>query len=140
MRWTRTPDANLTEAVERAHARASGVWTGCDWPTSFGDSGLDLNGITSHQALLMARATAGIEATDWLEAVHWLKLVEADAEAAEEAGRWAVDLARRGNFLAALREAEAACDLESRYHVICVWADLRDILAFTCSKSPAVPV
>jgi hypothetical protein len=121
-------EINIVEAVEKAYAQARGTWTGCDWPTSFGDSGLDLNGITSGQALLMARATAGVEAVDWLEAVHWLRLVEADAEAAEEAARSAVDLAARGNFAVALREAHTACDLEARYHPMSVWAELRHTL------------
>src|ERR1043166_4436913 len=55
------PDSFL-ESVERAFARAAGEWTGCDWPTSFGNKGLDLNGMTSYQAILLARATAGVEA------------------------------------------------------------------------------
>lgn len=118
----------LLEAVEWAYDRAHGTWTGCDWPTSFGDTGLDLNGMTSHQALLMSRATAGVEAADWREAVHWLRLVEADAEAAEEAARWAVECAARGDLAAARRDAQTACDLEARYHPRPVWCELSDAL------------
>jgi hypothetical protein len=118
----------ILDAAERAFDRARGTWTGCDWPTSFGDTGLDLNGITSHQALLMSRATAGPEAADWREAVQWLRLVESDAEAAEEAGRGAVESAARGDLPAARRDARAACDLEARYHPRPVWTDLRDAL------------
>jgi hypothetical protein len=129
MRRSGSIEINVVEAVEDAYAQAHGAWTGCDWPTSFGDSGLDLNGISSHQALLMARATAGIEAADWLEAVRWLRLVESDAEAAEDAARSAVELTVKGNLALALREAHSACDLESRYHPISVWGDLRDTLA-----------
>lgn len=116
------------EAVERAFYRASGTWTGCDWPTTFGDTGLDLDGLTSHQALLMARATAGSEAADWREAVHWLRTIEADAEAAEEAARWAVEAAARGELATACRDAQAACELEARYHSRPVWRDLRERL------------
>ena len=76
----------------------------------------------------MARATAGLEAADWREAVHWLRLVEADAEAAEEAGRRAVEVAARGDLAAARREAQSAWDLEARYHPQPVWADLREAL------------
>jgi hypothetical protein len=123
-----TPD-HLAEAVERAFDQACGVWTGCDWPTSFGVTGLDLCGMTSHQALLMARATAGAEAADWREAVHWLRLIEADAESAEEAARRAAGAAARGDLTAAAREAQSAWDLEARYHPQPVWADLRDAVA-----------
>ena len=116
------------EAVDWAFDRGRGAWTGCDWPTSFGDTGLDLNGMTSHQALLMARATAGLEAADWREAVQWLRLVETDAEAAEEAARSAVDAVARGELAAARRDAQSACDLEARYHPRLVWADLKEAL------------
>jgi hypothetical protein len=125
---TATLSPNTLEAVRRAYLRAHGTWTGCDWPTSFGDTGLDLNGMTSHQALLMARATAGVEAADWREAVHWLRLVETDAEAAEVAGRQAADEAVRGNLQAATRAAWAACELEARYHPRPVWGPLQDAL------------
>jgi hypothetical protein len=122
----RTLLPTTVETIEGAYDRARGSWSGCDWPTSFGDTALDLNGITSHQALLMARATAGLEAADWREAVQWLRLVEANAEAAEEAARWAVEAAARGDLAAARREAGAAFDLEARYHPRPVWMDLRD--------------
>ena len=128
---TRTLPPTTLEALDRAFDRARGTWTGCDWPTSFGDTGLDLNGMTSHQALLMARATAGLEAADWREAVQWLRLVESDAEAAEEAARWAVESAARGDLAAARRDARTACDLEARYHPQPVWTDLREALEAT---------
>ena len=123
-----TMQRGLLDPAERAYEAGRGAWTGCDWPTSFGQTGLDLNGITAHQALLMSRATAGEEASDWREAVNWLRLVEADAEAAEEAARWAVAHAARGDLAAAAREARSACDLEARYHPVPVWADLREVL------------
>ena len=126
-----TMQRGLLDAAERAYAAARGAWTGCDWPTSFGQTGLDLNGMTSHQALLMSRATAGEEASDWREAVHWLRLVESDAEGAEESARWAVEHAARGDLAAAVREARTACDLEARYHPQPVWTDLREALETT---------
>jgi hypothetical protein len=100
------------------------AWVGCDWPTAFGATGLDLNGIRSAQALLMARATAGAEAADWREAVRWLALVEADAAEAAAAGRRAADLAARGDLAAALREARRAEALEARYHPAPGWRAL----------------
>jgi hypothetical protein len=36
--------------VTRVYQRAAGTWTRCDWPTSFGGSGLDLNGWTPARA------------------------------------------------------------------------------------------
>ena len=60
----------------------------------------------------MARATAGVEATDWREAVHWLQMIEADAETAEESARWAVQHVSRDDLDTAVREARAAVDLE----------------------------
>jgi hypothetical protein len=131
-----TTPRGLLEAAEWAYDRALGAWTGCDWPTSFGDTGLDLNGMTSHQALLMARATAGLEAADWREAVQWLRLVESDAEAAEEAARGAVERAAGGDLAAARRGAQTACDLEARYHPRPVWGDLKEALD-ALTQSPA---
>lgn len=116
------------ESIDRAYQVGRGGWAGCDWPTAFGETSLDLNGITSHQALLMARATAGAEATDWREAVGWLRLVEVDAEVAESAARGALEHARRGDLSAAVREARAAYDLEAQYHAVPVWSRLRDVL------------
>ena len=123
-----TMQQGLLAVAERAYKSARGAWTGCDWPTSFGQTGLDLNGMTSHQALLMSRATAGEEAADWREAVHWLRLVETDAEGAEEAARQAVEHVERGDLAAARRAVQSACDLEARYHPVSVWADLREAL------------
>jgi hypothetical protein len=143
MTRTTAIERRVMEAVEQAYTQGQGAWTGCDWPTSFGHTGLDLNGISSHQALLMARATAGIESTDWLEAMHWLRLVEADADGADEAARLAVDHAARGNLELAMSEAQAACDLECRYHPLSVWMRLRDTLAAAAPRSffePVTPV
>ncbi len=84
--------------------------------------------MTSFQALLMARATAGAEATDWREAVHWLRLIESDAETAEESARWAVQHASRGDLDSAVRDAQTAVELEARYHPSPVWSELRRAL------------
>jgi hypothetical protein len=73
----------------------------------------------------MARATSGPEAADWRAAVRWLRLVEADAAAAEESARRAVESAARGDLGEALRHARAACDVEARYHAAPVWRALR---------------
>lgn len=131
-----TIQRSLVDTVEQVFARSRAIWVGCDWPTSFGKSGIDLNGMTSAQALLMSRATSGEEAADWRAAVHWLRMIEADAEAAEEGARWAVQHVLCGDLEAAGREAQAAVDLESRYHPRPVWAQLRDVLESRRSVSP----
>src|SRR5262245_56569487 len=61
-------------AVGRAYEEATGVWTGCDWPTHFGQTGLDLNGRTVAEAEARRRTTGGDEAGDWRLAARWLWL------------------------------------------------------------------
>lgn len=105
-----------------------GKWTGCDWPTRFGKTALNLEGLTLPQALLMAKATAGIEAADWKAAAAWLSQVEQDARQAEvEAGR-ALDLANFGRWSASLEHAQNACAIESKYHSDLIWQPLCDAL------------
>jgi hypothetical protein len=106
-----------------------GKWTGCDWPTRFGTTGLDLNGLTAAQALLMARATAGAESADWRAAARWLDEVEADARKAEEAASRAARLAADGRLVEAAEQAKLACALEGRYREERVWRQLYDALA-----------
>jgi hypothetical protein len=122
------PGSSLPAAVEHVFHRARGRWIGCDWPTAFGETGLELNGLTSGQASLMARATSGLEASDWRAAVMWLRLIEVDADGAERAARRAVEHAARGDLGAALRHAKAAEELEARYHATPVWRGLVAII------------
>ncbi len=61
---------------------ASQKWIGCNWPTCFGPRLLNLNGLFSRQAILLAEATAGNESSDWLDAAQWLETVEKDARSA----------------------------------------------------------
>jgi hypothetical protein len=122
------PRSILPDVVEQTFLQTQGKWTGCDWPTAFGETGLDLKGLTSKQAILMARATSGTEAADWREAVLWLRLVEADADAAEAAARRAVGYVARGDLSAALGHAKTAEELEARYHATPVWRGLVAVL------------
>src|SRR5262245_26548095 len=64
------------ESINRVFRQQAGKWTGCAWRTCFGKSELDLNGMNSAQARIMARATSGPEAADWRAAVQWLAQVE----------------------------------------------------------------
>src|SRR5262245_395613 len=69
-------DADDTvQQITCAFAQAAGAWTGCDWPTKFGSAHLNLDKLSSAQAMLMARATAGKEEDAWWEASYWLAQV-----------------------------------------------------------------
>jgi hypothetical protein len=111
-----------------AYQQASGTWRGCDWPTRFSRSTLDLNGLKAAQAMLMARATSGGEGADWRAAAHWLTEVEQDAMKAEEEARTAATLADEGELDEALTHARRACTLESKYHGHLVWQPLCDCI------------
>ena len=119
---------SLMDKVAPALAAASGKWTGCDWPTQFGPSRLDLRGVRSSQAILMATATAGSEASDWRNAVTWLKCVEQDARQAESEAQTAVHLARSGKLRDALQCADRACAIEAHYRTPHTWRPLRDAI------------
>jgi hypothetical protein len=126
-------DSRVTE-IATALAAASGKWTGCDWPTQFGQNRLNLKGLQPSQALLMERATAGSEAADWHDAVIWLRRVEQEAHEAESEAQTAARLARSGRFPEALEGARRACGIESRYHKSLVWQPLFDAIEAALSE------
>jgi hypothetical protein len=107
-----------------AFLRGSGRWTGCCWETRFGSANLNLKGLKSSQAALMAGATSGDERTNWLAATRWLDQVEKDARDAEKQAQLAVDLARLGQTDRALAHAERACQLEAQYTTDETWRPL----------------
>jgi hypothetical protein len=117
------------DEILRAFLQGCGQWTGCNWPTHFGTTGLDLCQIMSGQARLMARATSGSEAADWRAAAHWLAEVEATALRAEDEAHRAAQLAADGHFADAELHAQTALDLEGRYRSPVVWLSLRDAIA-----------
>jgi hypothetical protein len=123
MTSTVAPETTMDRIV-RCLERGLGRWTGCDWPTVFGRTGLNLDGLTSAQAMLLARATAGKEAEDWRAAVAWLTGVEVDAGDAEARARQAVMLCGQGKLHEALDQAREAHRLESRYHRVTHWQSL----------------
>jgi hypothetical protein len=116
------------EEIAQAFLSGSGRWTGCDWPTRFGGTGLNLCALTAKQARLMASATAGAEAAEWRAAACWLAEVEADARLAEAAATRAAQLAVAGRLAEAVVEARAACDLEGRYRPAVVWQALHEAI------------
>lgn len=101
------------EAVCRTYQQGTGTWTGCDWPTEFGESGLDLNGWTAAQAEAMFMETMdSIRREDWRVAVRWLAAIEQRAQEAEKKAAAAVEAAGAGRWDEALHNAELAGSLE----------------------------
>jgi hypothetical protein len=104
------PDmAAITHAFEQAVA----TWTGCDWPTVFGRSELNLQDWTAAEAETKAVETAGLEmGNDWQAAAEWLTEVEQRAEKAEAEAALAVTAANAGAWLEAVKHARRAWSLE----------------------------
>jgi|SRR5581483_8343038 len=99
--------------IRRIYEEASGTWRGCDWRTTFGRSGLDLNGCSAAQAQTHAKASAdAIVAADWQAAAQWLAHVETHAAAAEQHAAQAVRAAAAGRWLEALEQARQAWSSE----------------------------
>jgi hypothetical protein len=124
------------DEIQTAYLRGRARWAGCDWPTRFGAYSLNLCALTSAQALLMSRATAGAESAEWRAAAHWLAEVETAARAAEEEASRAARLVAEGQFAEAAERARSALALESRYRQPVVWRALHD--AITQGLSVAV--
>jgi hypothetical protein len=123
------------EDIRRAYAEATGAWTGCDWPTVFGKSGLNLKGWTAAQARAMAQETLDpVAAADWKRAGEWLGQVERFAREAETQAQHALKQAEQGHWQEALRFAEKAWALEFstgrplRLGVFFTWQPLRELI------------
>jgi hypothetical protein len=117
-----------TSDVIAAFLQGFGKWTGCSWPTQFGNGKLNLEGLKSSQAALMAGSTSGKERADWLEATRWLEQVERDAREAEKEAESARDLAILGQLEQARAHVERACQLESKYTTGPTWQELRSAI------------
>ncbi|TVS12681.1 MAG: hypothetical protein EA424_22320 [Planctomycetaceae bacterium] len=115
--------------ITSAYQQGSGQWFKCDWSTHFGRSGLDLNGLESSQATLLARATAGRESADWRAAAQWLREIEDAAQQAELEAHMAVHLATSGRLSDALRHAQRAVELSAAYPRGRTWEPLRTAIA-----------
>jgi len=103
--------AGLAE-VRQAYREGMGTWKGCDWPTRFGKTGLDLQGWRAIEAGSMAETSVGPVAEDWLAAARWLALIEEHAKQAEASAAAAVAVAEDGNWSAAVQFAERAWAFE----------------------------
>jgi hypothetical protein len=101
------------EAVAQAYREAAGTWSGCDWTTSFGRAGLDLNGWSAAGAEAWAVDTILTqESEDWSAAACWLRGVERAAAEAEAQAALAVAAANAGEWRAAVEHARKAWAFE----------------------------
>jgi hypothetical protein len=101
------------DEVYRAYDAGAATWAGCDWPTAFGRSRLNLEGVSAAAAGELAVEADGTEvANDWGAAAEWLKHVEALARQAEDQADAAVAAATAGAWRDALEHAERAWGLE----------------------------
>lgn len=117
------------------YEQARGKWTGCHWPTQFGNRGLNLQDLKSSQAALVARSTAGRESADWKAAMHWLEQVERDAREAETQAEIAANLASHGRIEQAFEHVQRACALETNYNGTRVWEPLQKVIAAALHQS-----
>jgi hypothetical protein len=131
--------ALLLDRIRRVLAQATRRWTGCDWATRFGRTGLNLQGMAAVQALLLARATTGQEAADWYAAVQWLTKVQEDARTAEQEAYRAWSWVRNGAPRRALRHAWRALALEAQYHSRPIWTSFHEAVAAASALWPASP-
>lgn len=113
-RGTRNRRAEVgVEEIRRAYQEAVGAWTGCDWATCIGKTGLNLQGWTALRARAMfLEAEDPVQVQDWLWASHWLTRVERHAQQAEAHAAEAVQAAAAGRWRDALTAAESAWALE----------------------------
>ena len=115
--------------LTRCYREITGKWVGCDWPTRFGPLGLNLKGLHSNQATLIARATCGREAAEWRAPPPGSDSSSRTRSNAEQSARVALAHAHRQQFREALQEVQDACELEAKYHPKLLWQPLCDALA-----------
>jgi hypothetical protein len=119
------------EELRRAYQEATGTWTGCDWPTAYGSTRLNLQGWTAAQARSMAQI---LQTEDWRRAADWLTRIELHAAVAEKKAAEALAAAEQGRWRDALLSAEWAWSLEFstgrplRHGGPLAWQRLREML------------
>jgi hypothetical protein len=107
-----TGHADVDDIVE-SFAAAAGTWRGCDWPTRFGKTGLDLNGLTAEEAKDAAWESGSTEEIeDWNAAAAWLEWLENLAEQAELHAVHAIEAAKENEWRTAVSHARRARTLE----------------------------
>lgn len=121
--------------IHRAYESGRGQWRGCQWSIIYGPQQLNLKGMNSRQARILANATAGLESKVWQEAASWLESVERDAQTAEAEAHRAVKLAAAGQLADAEKHAQRACQLEHSYRHTSVWTKLNQAIEQTIRES-----
>lgn len=97
------------QEIRRLYEEATGTWAGCDWPTRFGESALNLNGVTAAEARHKAATYQGkAGAADWEAAADWLARVEQHAARAEEHAAQAMRAVAAGDWHEAFVQARLA--------------------------------
>jgi len=124
------PTIDMDE-IRRVYQEATGTWTGCDWPTVTGKTGLNLRRWTAAQARAMAQT---VQAEDWFLASDWLARIEHQAQLAETRAAEAMRAASEGRWRDALVNAEWAWSLEFttgralRHGPPLAWQRLREVI------------
>lgn len=138
------------EEVEAAYTDASGSWSGLDWTYLVppvggcgGSSAYDIDGLDLDDPAVMDRWTKSLmddspemsrnrakqHVEGALEAAReYIAQVERDADAAEEAAKYAIEAFRKGYLDSAVEYAEAASRLEREYGDDPVWGPFRKAL------------
>jgi hypothetical protein len=98
--------------VTRLYEEAAGTWGSCDWPTSFGSAGLNLEGWTADEAEARAVEAGPHDRQVWEEAARWLEEVERRAHEAEAEAVLALESAGAGRWQEAAKHAARAWSLE----------------------------
>ena len=127
------------DAIHEADLRrAAGRWTGCDWPTRFGEAELDLNGMRSDKALAdgpghgRGRARPGGARRPPAGSPGSSRTPGRRARPPEPPWPWSA----RASLAAALEQARFACTLEAGYPHPPVWQPLRLAIEATLSDGP----
>src|SRR5262249_45650122 len=100
------------EEVARAYEQAAGQWTGCDFPTGNSKIGPNLEGWSSVEAKVRARAVGPEEREKWRVAADWLEGLERAAADAEAEATLAVTAATAGHWDEAVEHARNARAIE----------------------------
>ncbi len=116
------------QETELEFQRVAGGWIGCHWPTEFGPRKLNLDGLTSRRAEILADATSGEESKCWEAAKAWLKSAESDAKNARELAERAVKAARRQQWELAREWIGKAVEFETKYPELEVWKTLQQLI------------
>jgi len=118
----------IARAIRSAYCDAAALWNGCDWPIQGSRSRRNLQGMSSSQATILARATAGVERASWRVAARWLRQVEETAREARQEAEQAAELTEAGQFEGALVHARRAAALEATYRAPVVWRPFADFV------------